>query len=135
MREGEQQRLSNTQMKKQRMRQWRQKAKENDGSAPHAPEIQGSFRPVSLQPSSPLLSKQLAIDCEMVGAGPKGCRDMLARVSIVNSTGQVVYDNFVTPIEPVTDYRSFVSGVYPHHLRDYGLPFKQVQREVSTCLR
>lgn len=67
----------------------------------------------------------------MVGAGPRGCRDMLARVSIVNSFGNVVYDKYVIPIEPVTDYRSFVSGIYPQHLQDWGVPFNVVQKEVS----
>lgn len=67
----------------------------------------------------------------MVGAGPRGCRDMLARVSIVNTFGNVVYDKYVQPIHPVTDYRSFVSGIYPHHLQEHAVPFAVVQREVS----
>ncbi|KAJ2745364.1 3'-5' exonuclease, partial [Coemansia sp. BCRC 34301] len=50
------------------------------------------------------IGKYLAIDCEMVGAGYKGSRSMLARVSIVNYYGHVVFDTYVQPLEPVTDY-------------------------------
>ncbi|KAI7821456.1 hypothetical protein BX661DRAFT_217597, partial [Kickxella alabastrina] len=57
------------------------------------------------------VGKFLAIDCEMVGAGFKGSRSMLARVSIVNYYGHVVLDTFVKPTEAVTDYRTWVSGV------------------------
>lgn len=71
----------------------------------------------------------------MVGAGPRGCKDMLARVSIVNAFGALVYDKYVQPIEPVTDYRTFVSGIYPQHLSEWGVPFPMVQREVCDLLK
>ena len=41
-------------------------------------------------------TKILGLDCEMVGAGSKGQRSILARVSIVDQFGQVLYDKFVT---------------------------------------
>lgn len=53
----------------------------------------------------------VALDCEMVGVGPEGRQDELARVSVVNYTGDVLYDTFVRPREPVTDYRTKFSGV------------------------
>ena len=43
---------------------------------------------------------------------------MLARVSVVNSHGHVVYDSFVAPQEKVVDYRTSVSGVRPADLRN-----------------
>ena len=52
----------------------------------------------------------------MVGVGQSGQENMLARVSIVNSLCQPVYDKFVKPKEKVTDYRTFVSGVRPKDL-------------------
>ena len=52
----------------------------------------------------------------MVGVGQSGQENMLARVSIVNSLCQPVYDKFVKPKERVTDYRTFVSGVRPKDL-------------------
>lgn len=66
---------------------------------------------------SPSLTKALALDCEMVGVGPKGKESIAARVSLVNQYGKCVYDKFVKPTEPVTDYRTAVSGVQPEHLK------------------
>ena len=75
----------------------------------------------------------IAIDCEMVGVGPRGSRDLLARVSIVNAYGHVIYDKYVRPSERVTDYRTFVSGIEAYHLKD-GIPFESCQREVCDIL-
>ena len=60
----------------------------------------------------------IAIDCEFVGVGPNGSTSVLARCSIVNHHGHVLYDSYVKPKEPVTDYRTWVSGVKPKHLKD-----------------
>lgn len=70
------------------------------------------------------LGKYLAIDCEMVGVGYKGSRSVLARVSLVNFHGTVVLDEYVRPQEEVTDYRTWISGVKPSHLKD-GMLFSQ----------
>jgi RNA exonuclease 4 len=56
-------------------------------------------------------SQYLALDCEMVGVGPFGTKSTLARVTIVNWDGDVVYDQLIRPIEQITDYRTFVSGI------------------------
>ncbi|KAG8991929.1 3'-5' exonuclease [Tulasnella sp. JGI-2019a] len=55
--------------------------------------------------------KYLAIDCEMVGTGPKGKQDSLARISVVNYYGAVLLDTFVSQDSEVTDYRTKSSGV------------------------
>lgn len=82
--------------------------------------------------------KYLALDCEMVGTGPPPSNDnILARVSIVNYHGEQVYDSFVQPLPgvEVTDYRTFVSGIRPQHLRaDVARPFSEVQQEVAKLL-
>lgn len=82
--------------------------------------------------------KFLALDCEMVGTGPPPASEhVLARVSIVNFHGEQVYDSYVQPVPgtEVTDYRTFVSGIKPHHLRpDYARPFAEVQKEVAGLL-
>jgi RNA exonuclease 4 len=44
----------------------------------------------------------LALDCEMVGVGPQGERSALARCSIVNIRGEIVYDKYIKPLEKVT---------------------------------
>jgi len=62
--------------------------------------------------------KILAFDCEMVGLGVKGKTSALARISIVNYFGTVILDTFVATIKPVTDYRTWVSGVTPEDLKN-----------------
>lgn len=91
--------------------------------------VGGSLRCCWLGPQHPLhwhlwlpcsLTKALAMDCEMVGVGPKGEESVAARVSIVNQYGKCVYDKFVKPSQPVTDYRTAVSGVRPELLKKGG---------------
>ncbi|EDO49943.1 predicted protein, partial [Nematostella vectensis] len=80
------------------------------------------------------LTKKIAIDCEFVGVGSEGAKHMLARVSIVNSHGRVVYDKYVAPEERVIDYRTAVSGIRSLDLKD-APDFKTVQKEVSDILQ
>ncbi|OQR90362.1 RNA exonuclease 4 [Thraustotheca clavata] len=72
----------------------------------------------------------VAMDCEMVGVGSDGARSVLARCSIVDFDGNVVYDKHVKPMERVTDFRTHVSGIRSKHLRD-AIPFTQCQQEVA----
>lgn len=60
----------------------------------------------------------VALDCEMVGVGPDGRTDALARVSVVNYAGDVLYDAFVKPGEAVVDYRTRWSGVRAEDISD-----------------
>lgn len=54
----------------------------------------------------------------MVGVGgAENERSALARVSIVNFHGHLVMDTFVKPKEPVTDWRTWVSGVSPASMK------------------
>lgn len=72
-------------------------------------------------PSAPFsLTRALAIDCEMVGVGPKGEESVAARVSVVNQHGKCVYDKCIKPTQPVTDYRTAVSGMRPENLKQGG---------------
>ncbi|NXA74446.1 REXO4 exonuclease, partial [Thryothorus ludovicianus] len=80
------------------------------------------------------LTRAVAMDCEMVGVGPKGEDSILARVSIVNQFGKCVYDKYVKPTEKVTDYRTAVSGIRPQNLNT-GEDFKTVQKEVAEILK
>lgn len=84
------------------------------------------------------LGKFIALDCEMVGTGPPPHADnVLARASLVNFNGEQIYDTYVLPPPgiPVNDYRTFVSGIKPHHLRPgYARPFAEVQKDVATIL-
>jgi RNA exonuclease 4 len=80
------------------------------------------------------LTYVLSIDCEMVGKGPGGLIDQLARVTIINYDGLIVYDKYVLPLEPITDYRSSVSGCRPEHFL-HATEFSQVQREVVNIIK
>ncbi|GAB7343185.1 hypothetical protein MBLNU457_1254t1 [Dothideomycetes sp. NU457] len=83
--------------------------------------------------------KYLALDCEMVGTGPPpSLTNILARVSLVNYHGEQIYDTYVLPRpgETVTDYRTHVSGIRPHHLQPTtARPFTQVQSVVADLLK
>lgn len=79
------------------------------------------------------ITKVVAIDCEMVGIDC-GKDNMLARVSLVNTYGNCIYDKYVLPSEPVVDYRTHVSGIRPKDLLN-GKPFETVQKEVAEILQ
>ncbi|KAL6248152.1 3'-5' exonuclease [Rhinocladiella similis] len=81
------------------------------------------------------VGKYVAIDCEMVGVGPHPDRESaLARVSIVNYNGEQVYDSYVLPQETVTDWRTFVSGVEPKHMK-HARSFQEAQADVAKIMQ
>eukprot|EP00039_Didymoeca_costata_P023252 m.6490 g.6490 ORF g.6490 m.6490 type:complete len:337 (-) comp3538_c0_seq1:67-1077(-) len=81
-------------------------------------------------------TKEVALDCEMVGTGAEGASSILARCSIVNRYGHVLYDSYVRPKEKVTDYRTWVSGIVPKNLsKQNAKDFETVQKEVSSILK
>ncbi|XP_014282968.1 RNA exonuclease 4 [Halyomorpha halys] len=80
------------------------------------------------------ITKAVAMDCEMVGIGDDGEGNMLARVSLVNSYGDCIYDKYVKPRETVVDYRTQVSGIRPEDLKT-AEEFDTVQKEVADILK
>lgn len=76
----------------------------------------------------------VAVDCEMVGTGTKGSVSMLGRCSIVNHHGHVLYDTYVAPLAPVTDYRTYFSGIRSHNLVG-APPFHVVQSRVKDIFK
>lgn len=79
------------------------------------------------------VGKYIAMDCEFVGVGPEGKENALARVSIVNYYGNVVLDLFVRPEEPVTDWRTWVSGIKPHMMAN-AVTKQECQKQVANVL-
>ncbi|KAF8873951.1 hypothetical protein BD779DRAFT_1381873, partial [Infundibulicybe gibba] len=73
--------------------------------------------------------KYLALDCEMVGVGPKGAESSLARVSLVNYYGAVQPDEFVRQQERVVGQRY----LHPHSVPLEGV--QGVQKRVAELLR
>ncbi|KAF7822678.1 RNA exonuclease 4 [Senna tora] len=90
-----------------------------------------------INPLTPLnddssLTDAVAMDCEMVGVG-QGNRSALGRVTLVNRWGNVIYDEFVRPVERVVDFRTKISGIRPRDLRK-GKDFMAVQKKVAELI-
>ena len=84
---------------------------ENDGKE-DVDRRYSSFMSRAVQDTSDI-TDAVAIDCEMVGVGSDGKESALARVSVVNYTGDVLYDKFIKVRETITDYRTQWSGIRP----------------------
>jgi len=79
--------------------------------------------------------RNVALDAEMVGVGYGGYMSALARVSVVNWEGEVIFDAYVRPALPVTDYRTFVSGIAEGDLDSDGvLTLEQCQMLLEPLL-
>lgn len=131
-------------------RAFKSRSKSQPAKRPIRTENENTRPSTSHDPSHPPLDSQtnegvsptaiagryIALDCEMVGFGPTPNQDSeLARISIVNFHGTQVYDSYVLPQMPVTDYRTQISGIREHHLRPgYARSFESVQRDVQTFL-
>lgn len=94
----------------------------------------GSRRPAPGEALRPSPSKCVAIDCEMVGTGPRGCVSELARCSVVSYHGDVLYDKYIRPEMPIVDYRTRWSGVTRQHMRR-AIPFQVAQKEILKLLK
>ncbi|TRY90416.1 hypothetical protein DNTS_018913 [Danionella cerebrum] len=77
--------------------------------------------------------KYVALDCEMVGSGPKGCQSELGRCSVVSYDGDVIYDKFIKPCNPVTDFRTRWSGIKYKDLVN-ATPFNVARKEILKIL-
>jgi RNA exonuclease 4 len=118
---------------------------EDDDSADSEPESSSKISEATIAESKDTLNegvsqtalagKYIALDCEMVGYGPNPRDDsQLARVSLVNYHGEQIYDSFVLPQVPVTDYRTHITGITAASLKTMGRPFKEVQKDVAAFL-
>ncbi|NWV09647.1 AEN nuclease, partial [Ptilonorhynchus violaceus] len=97
---------------------------------------QGNSSSKKVRTSSLVLrpGKYVAIDCEMVGTGPQGRLSELARCSVVSYEGDVIYDKYVQPELPITDYRTRWSGITKQHMKN-AIPFKVAQAEILKILK
>ncbi|XP_012886089.1 PREDICTED: interferon-stimulated 20 kDa exonuclease-like 2 [Dipodomys ordii] len=83
--------------------------------------------------SQNLPTKMVAVDCEMVGTGPKGHVSSLARCSIVNYNGDVLYDEYIRPPCHIVDYRTRWSGICKQHMVN-ATPFKTARSQILKIL-
>uniref|UniRef100_A0A0E0LUF9 RNA exonuclease 4 n=1 Tax=Oryza punctata TaxID=4537 RepID=A0A0E0LUF9_ORYPU len=101
-----------------------------------AAEEAAEVEEVKLVPTSDdtSLTKAVAVDCEMVGVGAGGSKSALGRVTLVNSWGNVVYDEYVRPVEWIVDYRTHISGIRPKHMNK-AKDFWVVQKDVAELIK
>jgi len=92
----------------------------------------GCFQHSYKKPVMPGKQQYLAMDCEMVGT--VSGKSVAARVVLIDWKGRPVFDKHMKPEEPVTDYRTFVSGITEDDLKD-ALPFAEVVEEVKEMLK
>lgn len=88
------------------------------------------------KPVMPARGLYLAMDCEMVGTTTKdgAYSSVLARVVLIDWKGRTVLDSYVKPCQPVTDYRTFVSGITPEHLVD-APSFDSIRAQVQELVK
>uniref|UniRef100_A0A3P9BS10 Interferon stimulated exonuclease 20 like 2 n=1 Tax=Maylandia zebra TaxID=106582 RepID=A0A3P9BS10_9CICH len=93
--------------------------------------VSSTCKPITMSSGNP--SKYVAIDCEMVGTGPKSLSE-LARCSIVSYEGDVIYDKFIKPSARVTDYRTRWSGIRRRDLVN-AMPFTKARMEILSLIK
>lgn len=79
-------------------------------------------------------AKIVAMDCEMVGTGPDGHCSELARCSVLDYDGEVLYDQYIQPRRPVTNYRTRWSGIKKQHLK-HAVPFEKARTEIIALIK
>ncbi|XP_055806065.1 RNA exonuclease 4-like [Solanum dulcamara] len=77
--------------------------------------------------------KVVALSCKIVGGGIDGSLDLCARVCLIDEHERILYDSYVEPNIPITDYRYETSGVRPEYMSD-AVPLNQVSRKIQHYL-
>lgn len=85
-------------------------------------------------PQFPARKRFVALDCEMVGVGLNSSRSSLARVVVIDWRGVRLFDEYIKQSEPVTDYRTFVSGITEQDLQTATMPLHICRMRVSKLL-
>lgn len=89
---------------------------------------------VAKKPHAIAKDTYVGLDCEMVGVGASGKESVLARCSVVDEAGSVLYDRHVQVGERVTDFRTKYSGVRAKDLKTNSVTFRQCQTSVAALL-
>ncbi|KAK3158874.1 hypothetical protein QOZ80_2AG0142740 [Eleusine coracana subsp. coracana] len=84
-------------------------------------------------PRGGISGRAVALACKMVGGGNDGSVDLVARVCLIGEDENIIFQTYVKPIAPVTNYRCEVTGVRPEYLRE-AMPLKVVQRRIHDIL-
>jgi len=80
--------------------------------------------------------RHVALDCEMVGIGAEGKKSALARVTLTDWNGTILYDSHVQVPSRVTDFRTHVSGILPKHIqKESAVAPERCRKEVGAILK
>ncbi|XP_049382918.1 RNA exonuclease 4-like [Solanum stenotomum] len=74
--------------------------------------------------------KVVAISCKIVGGGIDGSIDLCARVCLIDEHERILFDSYVAPNRPITNYRYETSGISPEHMRN-AMPINQVAGKIQ----
>ncbi|XP_051151740.1 RNA exonuclease 4 [Andrographis paniculata] len=96
--------------------------------------VAGKPNPLIPTSSDCSVTDVVAMDCEMVGVSSQGNKSALGRVTLVNKWGNVIYDEYVRPVEYVVDFRTQISGIRPHDLRK-AKNFNVAQKKVAEVIK
>ncbi|KAG8935665.1 hypothetical protein FRC00_010566, partial [Tulasnella sp. 408] len=75
----------------------------------------------------------IGLSCITIGTGQGGTISMLARVSVVDTRGNVLYDAYVQPTSKVESYRFATTGLNKTYF-DNAVPFEEAQLTVARWL-
>lgn len=59
----------------------------------------------------------------------------LARLSCVNTSGEILIDMYCKPNQPITDYKTKFSGITASHLKNIGNTVKDAQNALLKYLK
>ncbi|XP_023533248.1 uncharacterized protein LOC111795196 isoform X1 [Cucurbita pepo subsp. pepo] len=75
----------------------------------------------------------IAMDCVMAGGGSDGTLDICIGICLVDEDEKLIFNTFVQPQIPITNYRHEVTGLTEERVR-YAMPLKEVQEKVLKIL-
>lgn len=76
----------------------------------------------------------VALDAEMVGVGQYGQNSSIARVVIIDWSGEVLFDEYIKQTQPVTDYRTFISGITPEIMAEATSSLRDARKKILRIL-
>lgn len=104
--------------------------KKKNGRRSKTRKSQSPAPPTNLPPKH----RYIAMDCEMVGIGPYGEISSPACVTMIDWDGRVIFHAYIRQTEPVTDYRTHVSGITESILEKAKLSLEECRAIVSQHL-
>ncbi|KAL3943153.1 MAG: hypothetical protein SGBAC_002755 [Bacillariaceae sp.] len=83
----------------------------------------------------PKQSEIIALDCEMVGIGEKGRISSAAWITMIDWFGNILVDAYIAQEEPVTDYRTEISGITEQNLQAATMTLTECREMVLNSLQ